>query len=114
MMGEWFIVDSAMAKEAVEAVVGTEAMVWPAKAQKVSILPIQCLAARALLQWSRDDLFRAVANTTSILTITSFENGEAIDEYEITFIVKAFESAGVHFIPANHGGVGVQLRGCLR
>jgi predicted transcriptional regulator len=76
---------------------------------KVSVRQIK--AARALLDWSQDDLARAAE--VSIPTIKRLEafdgplggRGETADR-----IVGAIRSAGVEFIDENGGGPGVRLR----
>ena len=76
---------------------------------KVSIRQIK--AARALLDWSQDDLAKAAE--VSIPTIKRLEaldgplggRGETAER-----IVGAIRSAGVEFIDENGGGQGVRLR----
>lgn len=72
----------------------------------------QSIAARALLGWKQIDLSNAIASIggkLSVTAITAFEKGGAIRESNATLIVKAFENAGVIFIPENGGGAGVRL-----
>lgn len=69
----------------------------------------QCRAARALLDWSRDQL--AEASKAGLRTVVDFERG-ARKPREITLAAlrSALESAGVIFIDANGEGPGVRLR----
>ena len=69
----------------------------------------QCRGARAMLNWSRQDL--ADASKVSDRTITDFERG-ARQPYTRTLrdIKEAFETAGIEFIDSNGSGVGVRLR----
>jgi len=69
----------------------------------------QCRAARALLDWSREQL--AEASKVSLRTIVDFERG-ARQPREITLdaLHSAMEKAGVIFVPENGEGAGVRLR----
>jgi transcriptional regulator with XRE-family HTH domain len=71
----------------------------------------QSRAARSLLGWSQQQL--ADSASVSLATIQLFETAkrEPIPN-NLTAIRRAFESAGVDFIPAKSGkgGVGVRLR----
>ena len=73
------------------------------------LIPEQCRAARALLGWSQHDLKDAAGVAQK--TIADFERS-ARTPYERTLrdLQKALEEAGVEFIPANGGGVGVRLK----
>jgi len=73
------------------------------------ITAAQCRAARALLDWSRDEL--AAISKVAKRTVVDFERG-ARDPREATLTVirQAFESAGVEFIPENGGGAGVRFK----
>ena len=71
----------------------------------------QLRAARALLGWSQDAL--ASASEVSKPTIARLETGTGpLGGYVETRsrIIKAFEAAGVAFIPENGGGVGGRMR----
>lgn len=77
--------------------------------RKVSILQIK--AARALLEWSQDDL--AATAKVSLPTVKRLEaDGGALGGRNDTSekICRALESAGVQFIDENGGGEGVRLR----
>ena len=78
-------------------------------AQSVDLTPAQCRAARALLNWSQDQLEGAAKVARK--TITDFER-EARTPYARTLaaIRSALEGAGVEFIAENGGGAGVRLR----
>lgn len=69
----------------------------------------QCRAARALIQWSRDQL--ADASKVAVRTIVDFERN-AREPREVTkdALCRALEAAGVEFIPENGGGAGVRLK----
>jgi predicted transcriptional regulator len=73
------------------------------------VTPAQCRAARALLDWTQDDLSRA-AEVGSV-TIRQFERGATEPRRAIlTALRRALEEAGVRFINANKGGgPGVRL-----
>ncbi|KAB2700318.1 helix-turn-helix transcriptional regulator [Ochrobactrum sp. Kaboul] len=73
------------------------------------ITPAQCRAARALIEWSRDDLASACA--VALRTIVDFERG-AREPRRVTLqaIRAALEAAGVIFIDQNGNGPGVRLR----
>ena len=69
----------------------------------------QCRAARALIDWSREQL--AEASKVSLQTIVDFERG-ARQPRELTLAAlrAALEVAGVIFVPENGEGAGVRLR----
>ncbi len=71
------------------------------------ILPAQCRAARAMLEWSRDDL--AVAAKVARRTVVDFERG-ARNPYDRTLadIKLALEAAGIEF--TDDDAPGVRLR----
>lgn len=73
------------------------------------IKPMQCRAARGILQWSQSDL--AAKAKVARATLADFES-EKREPYERTLvdIQRALEAAGVEFIPENGGGAGVRLR----
>lgn len=75
----------------------------------MSISSAQCRAARALLSMSQEDL--AQASKVAKATIANFEAGRR-QPYDRTLedLRRAFETAGVEFIPENGGGAGVRLR----
>jgi DNA-binding XRE family transcriptional regulator len=71
--------------------------------------PAQCRAARYLLRWNQDDLAREAS--VSVVTIRNFENEKSSPQRATADVMRrAFEAAGVAFIPKNGGGVGVRLR----
>lgn len=76
---------------------------------KISILPEQCRAARALLGWSREDLSSKAA--VSMATLADFETGKR-RPYDRTLadIRVALEAGGVAFVDQNGMGPGVRLR----
>ncbi|MDB5408374.1 MAG: helix-turn-helix transcriptional regulator [Rhodospirillales bacterium] len=68
----------------------------------------QCRAARGLLKWNQEDLAKAAE--VGIVSIRQFE-GERTAPHRATLaaIQRAFEAAGIVFIPANGGGAGIRL-----
>lgn len=75
----------------------------------MEITPPQCRAARALLNWSQNQLEEAARVAKK--TIADFER-EARTPYPRTLsaIRTALETAGVEFIEENGSGAGVRLR----
>ncbi len=77
----------------------------------MSISSEQCRAARALLDWSQQDL--ASRAKVARKTIADFELGQ-VRPYPRTLrdVVAALEDAGVAFLPAEDqvGGAGVRLK----
>ena len=72
------------------------------------ILPLQCRMARAALGWGVREL--AGFAKVSIDTVVRFERGDELKERTVEALQRAFEAAGVEFIPENGGGAGVRLR----
>jgi transcriptional regulator with XRE-family HTH domain len=73
------------------------------------VTPAQCRAARALLDWSQQQL--ASAAQIGVVTVRQFEGGGAQPRHATMDVVRrALESAGVEFIAENGGGAGVRLR----
>ena len=73
------------------------------------ITAAQCRAARALIEWSVDEL--ALASKVDTKTITDFElRYRAPNDGDKRRIRVAFEDGGVIFIPENGGGAGVRLK----
>lgn len=73
------------------------------------ISPMQCRAARGLLDWSQQEL--ADRANVGIVTIRQLEAGTHEPRRSTLQVVRiAFESAGVQFIDGNGGGPGVRLR----
>jgi hypothetical protein len=73
------------------------------------ILSAQVRAARALLEWSQDDLSRGA--NVSVTTIRDFESGRRPTENDsMRGIRKAFDNEGVLFVPGGtDGGPGVRF-----
>ena len=68
----------------------------------------QCRAARAMLGWSQGDL--ADAATVSRTTVVDFERGvRTPHRNNLDAIRRAFENAGIEFIPENGGGAGLRM-----
>ena len=73
------------------------------------LTPSQSRAARALLDWSQEDLARAAHLGPS--TIRDFEKGRRVPTHNnLRAIMQALGDAGVEFIPENGGGPGVRLK----
>ncbi|WP_320409756.1 helix-turn-helix transcriptional regulator [Bosea sp. Root483D1] len=73
------------------------------------ITPAQIRAARALIGWKQTDL--AVAAGLSEMSIKNIERGENDPRVStLSAIQKAFELAGVIFVPENGEGPGLRLR----
>ena len=73
------------------------------------ITPTQCKAARALLDWSQQDL--ADIAGVGVVTVRQLESGTHEPRRATLKVVRrAFEDAGVEFIDENGGGPGVRLR----
>jgi transcriptional regulator with XRE-family HTH domain len=69
----------------------------------------QCRAARALLDWSREQL--AEASRVALRTIVDFERGaRSPRDVTVEALRRALEAAGVIFVEENGGGAGVRLR----
>ncbi|TGR15128.1 XRE family transcriptional regulator [Mesorhizobium sp. M4B.F.Ca.ET.190.01.1.1] len=75
---------------------------------KKDILPQQLRAARALIDWTREDLARASGLT--VRTLARIESSQSAPrETTLQALVSALEAAGIEFIPENGGGPGVRL-----
>ena len=69
----------------------------------------QCRAARALLNWSREQL--AEVSRVSLRTIIEHERGShVLGKVTLDSLRRTLESAGVEFLAENDKGVGVRLR----
>ncbi len=72
----------------------------------VKIKPIQCKSARAMLNWSQEEL--AIKVECAKKTITDFEKGHRTPHHKTLRDIKIiFEEAGVKFI--NNGEIGVKM-----
>ena len=73
------------------------------------ITATQCRAARALLDWSQQEL--ADSAGVGIVTVRQLEAGNTQPRRAtLNVIRRALKSAGVEFIDENGGGPGVRLR----
>lgn len=73
------------------------------------IIPAQSKAARALIDWSREDL--AGASKVSVRTVVDFERGARQPiPATLAAIRAALEAAGVIFVESNGEGPGVRLK----
>lgn len=72
----------------------------------------QCRAARALLNWSAQDL--ANEAKIGVATVRRYEAGSPIANPSMTAIETALSRAGIAFVStgeaSNHGGEGVRFR----
>jgi transcriptional regulator with XRE-family HTH domain len=69
----------------------------------------QCRAARALIEWSQQDLANHAA--VGIVTVHQLEAGLSQPRRATLDVIRrALEAAGVEFIEENGGGPGVRLR----
>lgn len=72
------------------------------------IRPVQCRLGRVALGWNVDELAKAAQVSTQ--TVKRLERGEELRPATLGKIQIALEDAGIEFIPANGGGVGVRFR----
>ncbi|MDF2371978.1 MAG: helix-turn-helix transcriptional regulator [Rhizobiaceae bacterium] len=73
------------------------------------ITPGQCRAARALLDWSRNQL--ATSSKIALRTVVDFERGARTPRVlTLDAIRRTLESEGVIFINENGEGPGVRLK----
>jgi transcriptional regulator with XRE-family HTH domain len=73
------------------------------------ITPEQCRAARALLNWSQQDL--AAKSGVGIVTVHQLEAGtNRPRRATIDVVRRAFEIAGIEFIDENGGGPGLRFK----
>jgi predicted transcriptional regulator len=69
----------------------------------------QCRAARALIEWSQQDLANHAA--VGVVTVHQLEAGVSQPRRATLDVIRrALEAAGVEFIDENGGGPGVRLR----
>jgi transcriptional regulator with XRE-family HTH domain len=76
----------------------------------INITPAQCRAARALLDWTEDDL--AAHSKVSKRTILYFEKDTERQPLRISLdaLQQAFEVAGIEFTNGNEPGVKLKQR----
>ncbi|MGN7294694.1 helix-turn-helix domain-containing protein [Rhizobium sp. SAFR-030] len=73
------------------------------------LTPSQCRAARALLDWSQQQL--ADHSKIGNATIRNFESGKSAPQHATLDVLRrCFESAGIIFIDQNGNGHGVRFR----
>lgn len=71
--------------------------------------PSQCRAARALIDWSQQQL--AERASVGVSTLKNFEGGRSVPvTNNLTAIRRVLEDAGVIFVAENGEGPGVRLR----
>ena len=74
-----------------------------------AITPAQCRAARALLEWSQNDLAEQAG--VGIITVHQLEAGTSQPRRATLDVIRrAFERASVEFIDENGGGAGVRFK----
>jgi transcriptional regulator with XRE-family HTH domain len=75
----------------------------------MSLSPAQCRAARALIEWSRQDLAQHAG--VAVRTIADFEAARRTPiRATLAAMRSSFEAAGVIFVEENGQGPGVRLR----
>jgi transcriptional regulator with XRE-family HTH domain len=71
----------------------------------------QCRAARALLDWSAQQLAEYAG--VGVATVRRFESGSTVADTSVDAMTKALNAAGISLIPAGapspNGGAGVRL-----
>ncbi|MEQ8652509.1 MAG: helix-turn-helix domain-containing protein [Kiloniellales bacterium] len=73
------------------------------------ISPAQSRAARALIEWSQQDL--AIKAGVGLSTVRDFEKGRRTPiRQNLEAIQRALEAAGVEFLDPNGWGAGVRLQ----
>jgi transcriptional regulator with XRE-family HTH domain len=71
--------------------------------------PAQCRAARALLDWSQQQL--ATIAGVGIVTVRQFEAGIGVPRLATTeLLMNTFERVGLEFVAGNGGGPGVRAK----
>jgi predicted transcriptional regulator len=91
--------------------IDTKSITWGFNVSILKVSIRQIKAARALLDWSQDEL--AIRSGVSAPTIKRLEAGDGeIGGRAATreALVTALQKAGIEFLAANGGGVGVRLR----
>ena len=73
------------------------------------MLPAQCRAGRALIEWTVEDL--AKVSDVPAAVIVDFETARAtVEPALVETMAAALEHGGVRLIPENGGGAGVRLK----
>lgn len=73
------------------------------------MMSVQCRAARALLDWSQQEL--ASAAGVGVVTVRQFEAGAGVPRNAtMEILMNTLEAAGVEFLTGNGAGPGVRLR----
>ena len=71
----------------------------------------QIRAARGLVRWSAKELANAASVGVATISRAEVQDGRpSITQANMNAIRKAFEDAGIEFIPINGGGVGVRFK----
>jgi DNA-binding transcriptional regulator YiaG len=71
----------------------------------------QIRAARGLVRWSAKELAHAASVGVATISRAEVQDGRpSITSANLKAIRKAFEDAGIEFIPMNGGGVGVRFK----
>lgn len=72
------------------------------------ITPAQSRAARALLDWTQEDLAKAAH--LGLSTIRDFEKGRRVPTHNNLLGIKtALESAGINFLQRGEGYIGLEM-----
>ncbi|WP_334312022.1 helix-turn-helix domain-containing protein [Candidatus Phyllobacterium onerii] len=71
------------------------------------ISPEQCRAARALLNWTQDELAQRVSIAAA--SIRAFEKGREMRGSNQKLLRMTFEKAGIEFLDENGKGAGARL-----
>ena len=75
----------------------------------MTLTPAQCRAARALLNWSQEELVRWSKITKK--TIADFERGATTPRRQtLAQMLAAFEAVGIEFLDGNRPGVRLSNR----
>lgn len=75
----------------------------------MKLLPAQCRAGRALIEWTVEDLARA--SEVPAAAIVDFETDRTtVEPALVGAMASALEHGGVRLIPENGGGAGVRLK----
>nr|WP_080761198.1 helix-turn-helix transcriptional regulator [Rhizobium rhizogenes] len=72
------------------------------------MLPVQCRMARTALGLKIAELAHLAKVSTN--TVVRFESGAELKQSTVDHLRAVLEEAGIEFIPANGGGVGVRFK----
>jgi DNA-binding XRE family transcriptional regulator len=107
--GHWACFALTLAPDSMHVLCNSSHKVNMKSATLTNISAAQCRAARALLDWSRDQL--ATESAIALRTIVDFERGaRAPRSATLLSIANSLDAAGVIFVDENGEGPGVRLR----